>query len=166
MTRPSRNRHRDDRQADLFADARALYPVQAPKGVVTGSDYRIRLSQAIGEALHECGKSRTLVACEMSAMLGEQVTEHMINAYASPAREGHDISMTRLHALVRVTGQLWLLHTATEGLNVTILAGQDAIHAQRGLLRRQIEELESRDRELAETAPLRPQTVSIARGRK
>ncbi|BCW89993.1 hypothetical protein sos41_31610 [Alphaproteobacteria bacterium SO-S41] len=159
----------DQRQGDLFslADARALYPVHAPKGVVTASTFKLRLAQAISEALKDSGKSRDQIAFEMTTALGEPVSVHMLNAYASPAREEHDISVTRLGALIHATGAVWLWEIATEGHGLTILAGEDAIYAQRGLVRKQMEDLKKRDRELAALSPLQPHTISArARGRR
>ncbi len=156
---------KNDAQGDLFQDARALYPVETPQGVITGSDFRIRMAQAISEALHESGKSRGRVAMEMTEALGEPISEHMLNAYASASREGHDISMTRLRALIQATGEIWLLNVATEGLGVTVLAGADVLFAQRGLIARQIEELKSRERHLARTMPVSPVTPAV-RGRR
>lgn len=156
----------DDRQGELFADARALYPLNVPAGVVTASDFKLRLAQAISEALHESGKSRTQIAWAMTESLGEPISEHMLNAYASPAREGHDITVTRLRALVQATGCLWLWEVATEGQGLTLMAGQDAIYAQRGLIRRQIEELQQREKQLAQAMPVHPATQGMIRGRK
>lgn len=155
----------DAQQGDLF-DARALYPVETPKGVLTGSDFRVRMAQAISEACTESGKSRRRIAFEMSEILGEDISEHMINAYASAAREGHDITVTRLRALVQATAAAWLLNVATEGLGVTIMAGEDALFAQRGLILTQIEELKARERELASRMQIQPRSVKMTRGRR
>lgn len=155
----------DDRQLSLFEDAKRLYPVQTPSGAVTALDFRPRLAQAITTALKECGKSRAVVAAEMSGLLGEPISEHMLNAWASPARDGHDITVTRLRALVVATGQPWLLNIATEGLGVTLLAGSDALYAQDGLITKQIEELKARQRQLRLTTPVVPASASLKRGR-
>lgn len=158
-------RTRDVRQGDLFGDARALYPVHAPEGVVTASDFRLQLSQAVSEALRLCGKSRAQVTMEMALALGEPTfSEHMLNAYASPARESHDIPVTRLRALVNATGALWLWDVATTGQGVTVLVGADAIYAQQGLLLNQIAEAKKGLKTLAQVAPLQPATIR-ARGR-
>ena len=156
---------KDERQRDLFEDARDLYPVETPKGAVTAFEFKARLAQAISQALKDCGKSRALVAAEMSVALAAPVSEHMLNAYASPVREEHDISVTRLRALVVATGQPWLLNVALEGLGVTLLAGADALYAQDGLIARQISELQARQRELRRTTPIVPATAKLRPGR-
>ncbi len=155
----------DDRQLSLFEDAKQLYPVQTPSGAVTALDFRPRIAQAVTTALKDCGKTRGIVAAEMSALLGEPVSEHMLNAWASPARDGHDISVTRLRALVLATGQTWLLNIATEGLGVTLLAGADALYAQDGLITKQIAELQARQKQLRRATPVVPASATLKRGR-
>lgn len=166
MTARKRSRT-DDRQGDLFmVDATRLYPVRAPEGVVTATEFRLRIAQAISESMHDYGKPRAVIAFEMTQLLGEEISEHMLNAWASPAREGHDITVTRLRGLVKVTGALWLWEIATEGQGVTILAGHDAIYAQQGLLQNQIKSLQTRLRALSSTAPVQPATSISTRGRR
>jgi len=152
-------------QPDLFTAAPdALYPVaiDRPEGV-TAEDFNRRLSQAVSEAMRISGKSRARIAFEMSEMLDDQVSEHMLNAYAAAGRPEHSIPVARLRALVKVTGQLWLLDVALEGLGVTLLAGHDAIYAQRGLLEAQKRELEARLRDLNARLPVAPATAAIRR---
>lgn len=149
----------------LFEDAKHLYPVTTPSGAVTALDFRPRIAQAITTALKDCGKSRAVVAAEMTELLGEPISDHMLNAWASVARGDHDISVTRLRALVIATRQTWLLNIATEGLGVTLLAGEDALFAQDGLLTKQIEELKARQRQLRLTTPIVPASASLKRGR-
>jgi hypothetical protein len=153
----------DTAQGDIFASAAALYPVAAPAGVITAEDFNRRFSQGVSEALRLCGLSRARVAFEMSELLGDEVTEHMLNAYASPARPEHTIPIARLRALVKVTGALWLLDTALEGLGVTLLAGQDALYAQAGLIDRQIAALTEEKKRLKGLTPATPATLAIKR---
>lgn len=61
------------------------------------------MAKAISLSLKQCGKSREEVAQEMSAFLGEKVPVSVLNAYASEAREDHNISAVRLVALVHAT---------------------------------------------------------------
>lgn len=76
---------------------------------VRGSTLAARISRAIAVALRECGKSRRVVARGMSDYLGETVSEAMLDAYASVARESHRISLPRFLALVHATGDRRLL---------------------------------------------------------
>jgi hypothetical protein len=48
--------------------------------------------------------TRAEIALLMSEYLGETITENMLNAYASEARESHVISLPRFIALLHATG--------------------------------------------------------------
>jgi hypothetical protein len=68
-----------------------------------------RLCKAMALALKHCGLDRVDVADRMSEFLGESVSVAMLNAYVSPARETHKISVVRFMALVHVTRDRRLL---------------------------------------------------------
>ena len=96
----------------------SLLEWEAPQPVVAfdpaavrGATLAARLSRAVSLALAECGIAREEVAARMSHYLGggETVTENMLNAYASAAREKHAISLPRFRALIAVTGDRRLL---------------------------------------------------------
>lgn len=121
----------DTRTADLFAD-HPLFPVRVPSDLPPAIDFRVRLAKAISKALKECPKSRAQIAAEASEILGDPFSENMLNNYASPGHDGHDISLTRFKAIARVTGQSWLWEVALEGEGLTLLEGKEAIFAQYG----------------------------------
>lgn len=101
---------RDDRTLDLFDAAR---PERAEVGFdqaeVRAATLAGRLCKAMALALKDCGKSRDEVAAEMSEYLGEEVSKAMLDAYVSPARDKHTISVTRYAALIHSTGDMRLL---------------------------------------------------------
>lgn len=68
-----------------------------------------RLCKAMALALKECDLVRDVVAERMSEFLGERVSLAMLNAYVSPARDTHKISVVRFVALVHVTRDRRLL---------------------------------------------------------
>lgn len=70
---------------------------------------RAKIARAVSECLTDSSLSRNQVAKDMSEWLGEEVTENMVNAYASEARERDTIPYLRLMALVHVTGDVRLL---------------------------------------------------------
>jgi len=88
---------------------------------VRSSSLRARISRAVAETLRDCNYGRDEIAEMMSAWLGEDVTEHMINAYASQAREDHTISFQRLLALVHVTGDTRVLQMGAELFGHTVI---------------------------------------------
>lgn len=71
-----------------------------------------RVARAVAETLK--GASRKSVAELMSTHLGEPVTRNMLNAYASEAREGHVISLSRLVALIHATHDRRLLQVIAD----------------------------------------------------
>lgn len=73
-----------------------------------------KLCKAMALALKQCGLDRHLVAERMGQFLGESVTLNMLNAYVSPARETHQISVVRFAALVHVTQDRRLLELLAE----------------------------------------------------
>lgn len=162
---PSRKKDRFPNlaQGDLFADPAVLFPVPMPKDMVLAADLKTALAQAISKALHDDGRPRREIARQMRIVSADDaISEFMLNHYASPGKDQHDIPMTRLNALIRVTGAHWLLNVGCEGLDVSIQVGADVHYTQRGMLERQREEIEARIRSLA--LPDMPATV--ARGRK
>jgi len=68
------------------------------------SNLRAKIARAASETLTDSPFSRAIIAKDMGLWLGEEVSENMLNAYASMAREDHTISYLRLLALVHVTG--------------------------------------------------------------
>jgi len=131
---------------DLFADD--LFPVQAPREPVPAMDFNVRIAQAIARALKESPLSRAQIAANMSEMLGEDVSVHMLNAYSSPAREEHRISLVRFKALARVTASVWLWEAAVAGDGLTLLQGEEALLAQIGAVQQQKKALDARLKEL------------------
>lgn len=89
---------------------------QPPEPVVRFAADQVRAAtfdqavcKAMKVALADCRLSREIVAAQMSAYLGERVSVSMLNAYVSPARDTHQISVVRFLALVHVTKDRRLL---------------------------------------------------------
>jgi hypothetical protein len=80
-----------------------------------------RVCKAISAALDECGRPRERVAEAMSQFLGARVSLNMLNAYASQAREDHQISAVRLVALIHATGDRRLLELLAEGFGWSVI---------------------------------------------
>lgn len=81
---------------------------------VKSASLRAKIARGVAETLKNYGKPRAEVASAMAAYLGEDVSENMLNAYASEAREEHTIPYLRLLALVQVTGDVRLLSLGGE----------------------------------------------------
>jgi hypothetical protein len=145
-------RRGDSGTLDLFATletAPAVARFDAER--VRGATINARIAKAVAAVLKDAGRSRDVIAQEMSAYLGEPVSRASLEAFASEAKEGHTISAPRLVALFVVTGDLRLLNA--------VLADTGAIAVEEryeALIRREryaeLEERASRERQAADAA--------------
>lgn len=79
--------------------------VQMEPEVTRGGTLDVKISLAISHALRTSNLDRKAIASQMSEYLGGQnVTENMLDQYASSARKDHKITLERFVALVAVTG--------------------------------------------------------------
>ena len=99
---------------------------QPPEPVVRFADPAVRsatvngrIAKAIAATL--AGLDRTEVARAMSEYLGKPVTKHMVDAYASVARDDHVISTARLAALLHATGDRRLLELLAEPMGWAVI---------------------------------------------
>jgi hypothetical protein len=102
-----------------------------------GKDFRAEYSDTVGRML--ASHNRDQVAARMTSLLGRGVSTHMLNAWASPARESHNIPAYAVPFL-----ELSLdCHELTD-LSVGIHGGQ-ALYGEaaiQAVLDRQLRELE------------------------
>ncbi|MDH7971752.1 hypothetical protein QH494_06110 [Sphingomonas sp. AR_OL41] len=147
-------KHRPDpRQIDLFTSTRPLSGPAAHAGVEAW------VAAEVATMLKDDVRSREEIAGAVSAAIGEDVSRWMLDAYASPARDTHNISFGKAIALMSVTENCALLEEAAHRLGGRILWG-DEIHAARlGHLQAQ------RDRLDAEIKKLRTHAQPIERNR-
>ena len=103
-------RRQDNTTMDLFRD---YQPPEVTVGydpeITKGGTLSVKIARAVSHAMQESGKSRAEIATQMSVYLDQNVTENMLNTYASPARDDHKITLERLIALVEVTDSHGLL---------------------------------------------------------
>lgn len=93
-----------------------------PEEKVRAASLHARIAQAVSLTLKECGMSREDVAARMSQSLGETVTKNMLDAYASAAREEHNISFARVIALTMVTGDARPLQLAAGQIGHSVVS--------------------------------------------
>lgn len=154
---------RDRQTGDLFAHAR-LFPVETPRELPSALDFNARLAAAMSRAIRECAMDRHEIAARMGEVLGTDVSKAMIDAYTSAARETHTISVVRLKAFIRATGQLWLWQVVLEGDGLTLLQGEEALLAQAALARKQSAELAAEAKRLERLAPVAVHPLGRGRG--
>lgn len=150
---------RDRETLDLFEP---VYPVRRPASGPAALSFDGRLRRAISEALKGCPRSREEIAAEMAVTLERPtLSKAMIDAYSAESRTRHSISVTAFVALIRATGQTWLLDVVAEACGCVVLEGEEARLAERGRLLEARREL---DRLLKELDALGPVKVRRQRG--
>jgi hypothetical protein len=99
------------------------------------------IAATVGRALKDDERSRPVIAAEMSALLDEITTPLMLDAYASEARDNHNISASRLLALIAVTDRFDLLDALVRRIGAALLVGEEIHTARVGHLRSRISAL-------------------------
>ena len=104
-------------------------------------------------------RSRDEIAGAMSALLDDPVSRMMLDAYASEARDNHNVSFARMLALIATTERYDVLDAAVRRIGAALLVGEEIHTARLGHLRAQKQRI---DAELkAAEAAVRP----IVRGK-
>ncbi|MBB4955358.1 hypothetical protein H4S14_003490 [Agrobacterium vitis] len=109
------SKRRDPHTMDLFRDYQPPEVVArfAPE-VSKGGTLDVKIARVLSEAMSRSGKSREQIAADMSEYLSQNVTENMLDCYASPARRDHKITLERFIALVDATDCFELLNFICE----------------------------------------------------
>jgi hypothetical protein len=120
---------------------------------------RRQAASAVSQALKGDKRSRREIAAAMSALLDDEVSAMMLDAYASEARENHAVSFDRFLALVAVTDRFDLLNALVAKVGAMILVGEEVKTARLGHLECQLRDIEE------EIAALRGEAQPIQRGK-
>lgn len=105
---------RDSRTLDLFDWEPPKIVRRFEEREIRAATLRARIAHAVSTTMKESGQSREEIARRMTEWLGEEISVHMLNAYASEARDEHTIGYPRLLALVEATGDTRLLQLGSE----------------------------------------------------
>jgi hypothetical protein len=97
-------------------------------------------------------RSRQEIAGAMSALLDEDVSALMLDAYASEARGNHNIPFHRALALIAVTGRVDVIDPLMRRIGAALVVGDEMILTEMGNIDRQLAELKARQRMLATIA--------------
>lgn len=132
----------------------APQPATAP-AALAGLEQRI--SRIVGTILNTeqaAGRTRGVIAAEMSDLLDEDISRAMLDAYASPARDGHKVPMSRFLALIAVTNRQDLLDPIMREIGAAVLVGEEVHTARLGHIDQHIAQLKEERRRIADSAPL------------
>lgn len=113
-----------------------------------------RICRTVGTILNTDARSRERIAAEMSELLDEEISRAMLDAYASPARDGHKVPMSRMLALVAVCARHDLLDPLLREIGAAVLVGEEVHTARIGQIDAQIQRLNEERKRLKTTAPL------------
>lgn len=120
---------------------------------LAGFDRTVAASVAL--SLKEDGRSRFEVAGAVSALLSEDVSKMMLDAYAAEGRDQHNISAHRLLALIAVTERFDLLDALVRRIGAALLVGEELRTARLGHLKAQERALKAEIRKIeAATSPI------------
>jgi hypothetical protein len=90
----------------------------------------------------------------MSELLDEDVSRWMLDAYASEARDNHNISADRFLALIAVTNRFDILDATVRRIGAALLVGDEITTAELGNIDRQIAALKTRRKSIEHRAPV------------
>jgi len=124
-------RVKDTRTLDLFA-----VPTPAPELPGT-MDYRVQVAHMTSEMLRAIPSDRYEVAARMSRLTGKDVSKNMLDAYASDAREDHNLPFYLAAALEVVCESHALTAWLADMRGGRLLVGREALNAELGRLERQ-----------------------------
>lgn len=110
------------------------------------------IAAKVARALKDDVRSRDVIAAEMTDLLGEEVSRFMLDAYASEARDNHNISAGRFLALVAVTERYDLLDAAVRRIGAALLVGEEIMTARLGHLQSRLREIKSEIRKVEASA--------------
>ncbi len=108
-------------------------------------DYDLQIKHLMNKAIQGSGKSRQIVAAEMSERLGFEVSHHMLYAYTSN-KDNKNMPLRYLNAFLSVTDSLELMSFLVGKAGCTLLASEDVEVANLGRIEEAQQEL-ARQRE-------------------
>ena len=111
-----------------------------------------RFSRAISISLDSCGQTRQEVADAMSSHMGKAMSLNVLNAYASTARDSHEISVSRFDALLSATRDRRLLEFFAEGFGWSVIDRRYLPAIELAALSEHKREVARREREIRATA--------------
>lgn len=107
-------------------------PLPAPSIEPRSLSISREIAAAMSEAIRNSGMNREDIAARMTELLGAEVSVHMLNAYSSPEREAHKVSLERAIAFDLATGSDVLLQFYANRLGGRAFLGRDAMLAELG----------------------------------
>lgn len=115
-------RTRDEFTLDMFSGwTPPRVAVNFEPGTIPGNRLASRISRAIAKALKESGKTRPTVAGLMTEHAGRNVSVAMLDAFASEAKTGNNITVDLYAALIHATGKKELLGFLADDFDLAVI---------------------------------------------
>lgn len=133
---------KDDRTLDIFE---VPQPVLAVPGC---GNYAVQVSELVSEMLKGSELDRYEIAARMSRLSGDDVSKHMLDAWASPARADHNLPLYRAALLEEVCASHVLTDWQVSLRGGRVAYGREALDAELGRLERVASDASRRAREL------------------
>lgn len=128
-------------------DAQLAFSFAAPRPATEEADLaglEKVIASAVARVLKDDPRSRFEIAGAVSGLLDDDVTKLMLDAYASEARDGHNISAGRFFALLAATGRFDVLDAICGRIGCKVLVGAEIHTAELGHIDRQMAALKVR----------------------
>ncbi len=141
-------RHRDPLTKDLFDWQPPRVSVGYSADVIGRGRLDSKIARVIGQALRDArdeGLTRAQIARDLSAWLGRQVSEAMLNKWSSEGSSDHRIPLDAFIGLVQVTGAQDLLGFVPGEFGLTVIEEQYAEMIRLQLIRDKRQELEAQE---------------------
>lgn len=110
-------------------------------------------ASAVSQILKADPRSRFEIAGGMSALLGDEVSKAMLDAYSAEARETHNISLSRFLALIAETQRFDVLDALIQRIGAKVVVGEEILTVELGHIDTQLERLRQRRALLKRIAP-------------
>lgn len=110
------------------------------------------IAASVSRALRDDSRTREDIARAISELLGEEVTRFMLDAYASEARDHHNISAGRFLALIAATSRHDILDHVLRRIGAAVLVGEEIATARAGHLRATIDRLKAELKQVEQQA--------------
>jgi hypothetical protein len=127
---------------DLILKAQEIPEQSLSEGAL---DVHTRLCHALTNAIRQSGLSRWEIAGRMSHLLGQEVTQYMLNGWTAESKEAHRFPAEFLPAFCSATGSRAPLEMLSTEAGMFCLPGPEALRAEIQKLREE-EQRASRER--------------------
>lgn len=147
---------REAKRTPAFDSTQMAFSFDAPprpvsEGALSGIERQV--ASAVAQILKDDTRTRYEVAGGLSALLDDDVSKLMLDAYASEAREGHNISAGRFIALIAESGRYDILGALLAKIGARVVVGEEVLTVELGHLEAERQRIAERITHLRRVAP-------------